>query len=240
MRADIVKHTTTYITAKKILCKILETQIFDKHKYHELLRIQAARSTYPPGIKIRSRRFPLPRESKRTFSGSLNTEKFEGILSACYKDMKKEVTNPYSLPHLTYPSAGGINSCEIYIWTNLEKYCGISKYNPYKNEIIKINQDFDIKHLIEYHNNFPIDKINFAIIYAIDLRPMIVKYGNRGILYSILEVGHAAQNLLLLSEQYHLDTLPIGAISIKYLSKYIEDSFAIPIYAIVGSGKNES
>lgn len=229
------KDTTLY-TAKKALQSILVDKIFTKNDYYKLIAIQKKRLKMKRGIKLPNREFIFKRKSKRRFSGRLSVADFENIISSCYRSNLRQVKNKYSHPHRTYPSAGGLNCCEIYIWTNLKKFNGIYKYNPYRNELIIINEEFNPRLLFPYHDNFSIDKIRFAIIFAINILPGVIKYGNKGLLYSILEVGHAAQNFLLLSEHYNIESLPIGSISTNYMATFIADSHILPVYAIVGSG----
>ncbi len=130
----------------------------------------------------------------------------------------------------TAPSAGATYPLEVY----LLKHDGFFRYIPSRHSLVKISDKDMRKELCKaclgqsYVEEAPID----IVITAIPERTTRY-YGERGIRYVWIEVGHAAQNLHLEAVALGLGSVPIGAFhdeEIKNLMKLKENE--IPCYVI--------
>ena len=99
---------------------------------------------------------------------------------------------------------------------------GVYKYNPFKHHILKIKEG-DKREEISYASlGQPWVKnasVNFIIaaVYERTTR----KYGEKGIRYVHIEVGHAAQNLLLQATALRIGAVPVGAFDENEVRKVI-------------------
>lgn len=224
---------------ESIIKELRKTKNAKIDEIREIINIQKQRKNIPKlsFFLTKTKSQFKNRKSDRNFSQNLVEKNFEKILTQSFIANNRKVKNPYSLPHLPYPAAGGLNSCEIYTWTNFGKYRGLSKYNNYSNSLHIINKKFDIKKMLPYHDNFSINNVCFAIIFTLDLRCLIKKYGKRGYKYGLLEIGHAAQNVCIASSKYGTSILPIGYFSENYLTNKINRKEISPEYVLIGGGK---
>ena len=60
-----------------------------------------------------------------------------------------------------------------------------------------------------------------ALVFCAVYRRTTVKYGERGVRYAHMEVGHAAQNVYLQAESLHLGTVVVGAFQDDKVRKVI-------------------
>jgi len=109
----------------------------------------------------------------------------------------------------TVPSAGGLNPLEVYT-VSLE---GVSHYDPAKHALRRlgtrdIRQDLARAALSqEFIARAPLT----IVLCAVQARTAR-RYGpERGPRYVLMEVGHAAQNVLLQAVALHLGAVPVGA-----------------------------
>jgi len=124
----------------------------------------------------------------------------------------------------TAPSAGALYPLEIYLLCGNVKNiaAGVYKYNPFKHQILKIKEG-DKREEISYASlGQPWVKnasVNFIIaaVYERTTR----KYGEKGIRYVHIEVGHAAQNLLLQATALRIGAVPVGAFDENEVRKVI-------------------
>ena len=124
----------------------------------------------------------------------------------------------------TAPSAGALYPLEIYLLCGNVKNiaAGVYKYNPFKHHILKIKEG-DKREEISYASlGQPWVKnasVNFIIaaVYERTTR----KYGEKGIRYVHIEVGHAAQNLLLQATALRIGAVPVGAFDENEVRKVI-------------------
>jgi len=114
----------------------------------------------------------------------------------------------------TSPSAGALYPLNVYLVVGevegLEK--GVYKYNPNWHEI-KLVKSGDIRDelyrfslLQDCVRNAPI-----SIVISADYSITTRKYGNRGIKYVHMEVGHVGENLYLQATALGLGTVAVGA-----------------------------
>ena len=112
------------------------------------------------------------------------------------------------------PSAGALYPLEIYLVagnvTSLDD--GIYRYDPFSHKIVKHKEG-------DYRKNLSLSALGQSCVKngAIDIVIAAVydritsKYGERGIKYTHMEVGHAAQNVYLQAEALGLGTVVVGA-----------------------------
>ena len=128
------------------------------------------------------------------------------------------------------PSAGALYPLEIYI---LNKN-GLYHYIP-EGHILERKSDKDLRsdlaraalgqHFVEAA---PFDMVICAVYERVTLR-----YGQRGIRYTDIEIGHAAQNVLLEAVALGLDSVPVGAFRDDAVSRVLNlPKNEKPIYII--------
>ena len=165
------------------------------------------------------------RESVRRYKDeSIELEKISQILWATQgKKGKKR----------TVPSAGATYPLEIYITL---KNKGFNHYN-YNKHVLELISEEDLTHdLTEASwNQMFIAEAFLNIIICAEYSRTTQRYGERGIRYVYMEVGHCAQNIHLQAVALGLVSVPIGAFNDKDvkevlgLSKKIEPLYIIPI-----------
>jgi SagB-type dehydrogenase family enzyme len=114
----------------------------------------------------------------------------------------------------TAPSAGALYPLEIYIVaakvTGLA--AGIYKYKPGSHELSKIVGGDKRTDLCRAAlNQSAVKNAPVVILFCAVYQRTAVKYGQRGIRYVHMEVGHSAQNICLQAISLGLGTVPIGA-----------------------------
>lgn len=114
----------------------------------------------------------------------------------------------------TAPSAGALYPIKIYLVVGSVKNLavGVYRYEPFKHQIVKTKEGDLRESLSEASLWQPWVKnaaVNIVItaVYEITTR----KYGERGIRYVHIEVGHVAQNVLLQAVALELGAVPVGA-----------------------------
>jgi SagB-type dehydrogenase family enzyme len=114
----------------------------------------------------------------------------------------------------TAPSAGALYPLELYIVAgnvnNLPD--GIYKYRPYGHELMRVAQgDKRIELCNAALGQAPVRDAAAVIVFSAVYERTTGKYGQRGIQYVYMEVGHAAQNICLQTASLNLGTVTIGA-----------------------------
>ncbi len=114
----------------------------------------------------------------------------------------------------TAPSAGALYPLEVYIVvgnvTNLSN--GIYKYKPQKHELIMITKGDKRKELcLSALGQSCIKDGAINIVFSAVYERVTKRYGERGIRYVHMEVGHSAQNVSLQAISLNLGTVVIGA-----------------------------
>lgn len=174
----------------------------------------------------------LKRRSTREYSGEpLTLYEISQILWAA-----QGITHEKRLR--TAPSAGGLYPLELYVVVgDVEGIeTGIYRYIPNENILLKI-VDGDKRSNItdaalgqEWVENAAINIVITAIY-----ERTTVKYGDRGIRYTHIEVGHTAQNICLQATALNLGVVTVGAfhddkiIHILNLSQDEKPVYIIPI-----------
>ncbi|MFX1588588.1 MAG: SagB/ThcOx family dehydrogenase [Promethearchaeota archaeon] len=163
------------------------------------------------------------RESIRSFQKSeIEIEKISQILWATQgkKGNKR-----------TVPSAGATYPLEIYV---LVKDKGLFHYNLKEHNLELISKDVSCEKLANasWNQNF-ICEAYINIIICADYSRTTQRYGERGVRYVYMEVGHCAQNIHLEAVALGLASVPIGAFKDKRVKKELNLSENIdPLYII--------
>lgn len=143
----------------------------------------------------------------------------------------------------TAPSAGALYPLEIYIVAGRVKDLsqGIYKYRPHENTLVKIvDGDKRAEVCRASLNQSPISDAAAVIVFCAIYERTTVKYGERGIRYVFIEVGHAAQNIYLQAVSLKLGTLVIGAFNDNELKRIMKfDLYEYPL-CIMPVGKLSS
>jgi len=119
-----------------------------------------------------------------------------------------------SLGRRTAPSAGALYPLEIYLVAGNVKSLapGVYKYQPEEHRLVRV-MDGDIRNGLADAALGQGSVRGGAIAFVITAvyQRTTVKYGDRGIRYVHIEVGHAAENLCLQATAMELGAVTIGA-----------------------------
>jgi len=144
----------------------------------------------------------------------------------------------------TAPSAGALYPLELYIVagnvTNLAD--GVYKYKPIQHELMKIDIGDKRTELCGAAlNQRSIKDAPTVMVFCAVYQRTTVKYGQRGIRYIHMEIGHSAQNVCLQAVSLGLGTVTIGAFNDKEVKKIVNcDTDEHPLYIMpVGKLHNE-
>ena len=119
----------------------------------------------------------------------------------------------------TVPSAGAIYPLEIFI---ILKDKGLFHYNLEKHLIKLVFEENPCKNIASasWNQNFMCEAYLNVIICA-DFSRTTQRYGERGVRYVFMEVGHCAQNIHLEAVALGLASVPIGAFQDKGVKKVL-------------------
>ncbi|MFV2015879.1 MAG: SagB family peptide dehydrogenase, partial [Candidatus Heimdallarchaeota archaeon] len=104
-------------------------------------------------------------------------------------------------PFRSVPSAGGTYPLDVYVLANVESQIGISginHYEPFDHTITRYSSVEYSKLNVTLNNSLENVEVNstlFAFIITAEFSRTTTKYGNRGITYVELEIGHLIQNV---------------------------------------------
>jgi len=106
------------------------------------------------------------------------------------------------------PSAGALYPLEVYV----AKKDGVFHYIPEGNKLKSLsNEDVRGKLAEASYGQDYVKDANLDIVICAVYGRIMSRYGERGIRYTDMEVGHAAQNVFLQAVALGLDSVPIGA-----------------------------
>ena len=196
----------------------------------EKMRIKLPKPKYNSSVSLEE--CLVKRRSVRNYTGELLTlEEVSQLLWAAQGTTS-------NIGFRTSPSAGALYPLEVYVIVGDVKdlAIGIYLYKPKKHEVVMI-ADKDVRQLLagaalgqSSVKNGAIDLV-FTAVYQRTTR----KYGNRGIKYVYMEIGHAAQNVCLQATAMDLGAVTIGAFNDQEVSKILnlpkdeEPLYIIPI-----------
>lgn len=135
------------------------------------------------------------------------------------------ITDPKGLR--TAPSAGALYPLEIYIVVgdveNLDE--GIYKYEPHEHRLVKtLNGERRAELTKAALDQVWVKEAAIDIVITAVYERTTVKYGDRGIKYVHIEVGHAAQNLCLQATSLELGIVTVGA----FHDKQVKEVMGLP------------
>jgi len=143
------------------------------------------------------------RRSKRSFSSQpLSLEQVSQLLWAAQgiTDQKRGLR--------AAPSAGALYPLELYV----VKSDGVYHYKPEEHELERLGSEDLRKPLAgAAHGQESVSEAPMDIVICAVYERVTGRYGNRGIMYTHIEVGHAAQNIHLEAVALGLGSVPIGA-----------------------------
>ncbi|MGH7196702.1 MAG: YcaO-like family protein [Candidatus Saccharimonadales bacterium] len=135
-------------------------------------------------------------------------------------------TSAYSVRDHTTPSAGGLYPLKLYlilVRDQVDLAAGYYEYDPEQHLLVKYQDEPDVE-LLQFA--FDSDTLLYAapVIFVIssDLWRHPGKYSNRGYRYTLLEAGHAAQNIHLVATENGLATLEYGGYLDDVLAKELD------------------
>jgi SagB-type dehydrogenase family enzyme len=114
----------------------------------------------------------------------------------------------------TAPSAGALYPLEVYVVVGRVSDLaeGIYKYRPHKHELVRVTErDKRAQLATAALGQSCVADGAVAIVIAAVYERTMRKYGQRGIRYVQIEVGHTAQNVYLQAVSLHLGTVIVGA-----------------------------
>jgi len=161
----------------------------------------------------------LNRESRRNFKKkAISLEKVSNLLFYSVGIKKSK-----SLSHSRfYPSAGARYPLEIYIFNTKNTSLKKAIYHYYVKDH-SLEQLFDLS-LFSSKDAFTVgnqkwanNALMFVVITAV-IKRTVIKYGEVGYKYALLEAGHAAQNISLLASALNISCCGIGG----YYDEYFE------------------
>ena len=164
------------------------------------------------------------RRSVRNYSSrELTLEQISQLLWAC-----QGITD--SKPLRAAPSAGALYPLEAYLLKN----DGLYKYLPQGHKIKTIS-DENLKEKImqaSWKQAF-IKKAPIGIVICAVYERVSSSYGEAGIKYTDIEIGHAAENLRLQAVSLGLSSCPVGAFDKEKVAKILNlPKEEIPVYII--------
>jgi len=122
------------------------------------------------------------------------------------------ITSPRGLR--TAPSAGALYPLEVYaVIGNVEGVApGVYRYTPDGHTITRV-VDGDVRVALSEAalGQRMVRDAPMSVFYSAVFERSTVRYGERGINYTFIEVGHSAQNVYLQAEALGLGTVAIGA-----------------------------
>lgn len=171
------------------------------------------------------------RKSIRSYSNKpISIKVLAKILSSC----KIVTAGPYPFERRTYPSAGARFPIEIYLIAFRIK--GLEP-GAYHLNISKFSLETLLKtDLRKYEPSLTSSFINDvagALIFTTVISRAEVKYGIRAYPYSLIEVGHMGQNVLLSCTKHKIGSCAVGGFVNDDVTKLLDlTEDELPIYAI--------
>jgi SagB-type dehydrogenase family enzyme len=144
----------------------------------------------------------------------------------------------------TAPSAGALFPIEIYVASGnvTDLPAGIYKYN-YRDHTLSQNVGSDKRNELSQAalNQASIAKVPVVLLFCAVYERVTRTYGQRGIQYVFMEIGHAAQNVCLQAVALGLGTVVIGAFrdnEVKLIANLAADeepTYFIPVGRRLGA-----
>ena len=132
------------------------------------------------------------------------------------------ITSPSGLR--AAPSAGALYPLELYIVSSnvTDLPVGIYKYRLPRHELVHISKEdkkIDLANAA-FGRSF-INKAAAVIVFSAVYQRTTIKYGQRGIRYVHMDIGHAAQNIYLQAVSLGLGTVAVGSFDDDEIKKIV-------------------
>ncbi len=208
-------------------------------------RLPEAGPSYPlPGPDTASplRSVIRKRRSCRNFvPGTMPLSQLGDILANCYgtsgliENANGQLS--YSRP---VPSAGALYPLEIYVVTQSVGGVGdgVHHYNAVAHSLEQLKAGPVMQELGDgLLGQYFLENASAVVLFSAVFERTMKKYGPRGYRYILLEAGHAAQNVCLLTAELGLSSLCIGGFHDHRLNRYLGlDGKAEAVVYMVGLG----
>jgi len=135
----------------------------------------------------------------------------------------------------TAPSAGALYPLEVYALVgNVEGLSpGLYRYNVRKHSLVKVKGGNLRKSFSEaVYQPRIIKEAPVTLIISAVYKRITGKYGERGIRYVHMEVGHAGQNVMLQATALGLGCVGIGAFDDDFVKDFLGSKEEAPLYII--------
>lgn len=195
--------------------------------------------TFDTDIKLKDLEieFLTKRQTKRNFSSENKNISFDELSTLLNNSVRQRIN--LSEIKCASPSAGGLYPIKTYLLVNKVEGVkkGIYSYNPryhalsYISNLNKINcwenvflnQSFTKK-----------ERFCLAFLFVLEYEVIFCKYKERGYRYSLIEVGHIAQNIQLIASEKNLSSVPVGGFidfDVNQLLKLDLEKY-LPLYSV--------
>ena len=122
--------------------------------------------------------------------------------------------NAYGQDLYPVPSGGALYPLSLYLVVNIgseELPAGFYQYDSAKNELVGSPREYDEQTAAyAFDSDFLTEDAAGIFVIAADIQRQGKKYSNRGYRYSLIEVGHVAQNILVSAVDAEVHTLEYG------------------------------
>ena len=137
----------------------------------------------------------------------------------------------------TYPSGGALYPIELLVYPSRVDAipAGFYLYQPLSHRLVLVAPAQSADTLGGWFPNHPVAEATLLLLLAVDFaRPSLGKYGERAYRLALLEAGHLAQNVLLVSVALGLTALPICGYDDERVSAAANLTFpdAAVVYAV--------
>lgn len=163
----------------------------------------------------------------------------------CVDDIGNICKCAYSITEHSVPSGGGLYPLKIYVLVEDAQEgidTGYYEYDSINDRFICFNKEVDIEQLkfCFSQTTLPFGS-KVQIIIACDFERQSFKYGNRGYRLSLIEAGHAAENIALYCTEKNIGSCELGGILDDALMKELELTDIYPILGIaIGFEKKDT
>lgn len=200
---------------------------FDPKKEYSLAEIRAMTSSgrqYRSSVRLRcdpsepntaslSETIYNRRTIREIADQSLSLDRLSRVLIDTNGVTGKEENAGIRLMLRSSPSAGALYPVEIYVFCNnvIDAPRGLYHFNPQTMELVMIRPEHsggELAHIC--CDQLIAQSAPAVIVFTTVIQRSLSKYGARGYRYALLEVGHAAQNMLLSCSAYGLACMTTG------------------------------
>ncbi len=128
------------------------------------------------------------------------------------------------------PSAGALYPLELYVVVAN----GVYRYDPRAETLtLVVRGDVRKKLAQAAYGQTWVAQAPATIVFAAVYERVTRKYGTRGVRYTHMEVGHAAENLMLRAVEMGLGTVAVGAFDEAYITHVLKlPAKEVPVYLI--------